>query len=314
MKTKKEMLLVDPDSGAVTGLEPGTAIKSPAEQNATKNYYDQKNKQMQNALEEKEKTYFRKSQFADLGNYILLRVKMIPDDISAADLGRMIYLSTYSNYHNRLMCNEQRVMRRQDLSEIMNLKERKTRDFFREMLDKKYITEQNGELYINDSILYRGEKKERRYNQKMKLFIKTVRDLYKHLDSRRHGYFGLIIQLIPYVNRRYNILCWNPEEQDVDQIDSLTITDICKIVNRDPKNYDDLLEAVTGLIFDVNGYKQAACSCVSFDGGYRIIFNPRLMYIGKDYHEVEVLCTFFPKAFRTVRKTRNSVPLKNKNT
>ena len=32
MKTKKEMLLVDPDSGAVTGLEPGTAIKSPAEQ------------------------------------------------------------------------------------------------------------------------------------------------------------------------------------------------------------------------------------------------------------------------------------------
>lgn len=314
MKTKKEMLLIDPDTGAVTGLEPETSIKSPAEQTATKNYFDQKNQKMQNALGEQEKLHFRKSQFADLGSYILLRVKMIPDDMSAADLGRLIYLSTYSDYHNRLMLNEQRIMQRRDLPEVMNLKERKTRDFFREMLDKKYITEKNGELFITDNIIYRGEKKERRYNQKMKLFIKTVRDLYKHLDSRRHGYLGLIVQLIPYVNRRYNILCWNPEEQDVDQIKSLTITDVCKIVNRDPKNYDDLLEAITGLIFDVNGYKQSACSCVSFDGGYRIIFNPRLMYIGKDYHEVEVLCTFFPKAFKSVRKTRNSVPLKIKNT
>mgnify|MGYP007025207128 CR=1 FL=1 len=86
---------------------------------------------------------------------------------------------TYSDYHNRLMLNEQRIMQRKDLPEVMNLKERKTRDFFREMLDNKYITEKNGELFITDNIIYRGEKKERRYNQKMKLFIKTVRDLYK---------------------------------------------------------------------------------------------------------------------------------------
>lgn len=311
MKTNKEMLLVDPDTGAVTGLEPGTAIKSPAQQQASKEYFDQQNQWIKDTLDEREKKYFRKSQFADLGSYILLRVKMIPDDISAADLGRLVYLATYSDYHNRLMLNEQRIMHRKDLPKVMNLKERKNREFISEMITKKYIVERDEELFISDSFLYRGEKKERRYNQKMKIFIKSVRNLYKHLDSRRHSYFGMIVQLIPYVNRRYNILCWNPEEQDIDQINSLTITDICKIVGRDPKNYDNLLEAITGLIFEVNGYKQAACSCVSFESGYRIIFNPRLMYIGQDYKEVEVLCIFFPKAFKTVRKTRNSVPHKN---
>lgn len=314
MKTDKEMLLIDPDTGSVTGLEPGTAIKSPAQQQSSKEYFERKNQQLQDSLNEQVKKYFRKSQFADLGSYILLRVKMIPNDISAADLGRLVYLATYSDYHNRLMLNERRVMHRKDLPEVMNLKERKNREFLSEMINKKHIAEKNGELFISDSFLYRGEMKERRYNQKMKLFIRSVRNLYKHLDSRRHSYFGVIVQLIPYVNRRYNILCWNPEEQDIDQVDSLSITDVCKILNRDPKNYDDLLEAITGLIFDVSGYKQAACSCISFESGYRIIFNPRLMYIGQDYHEVEVLCTFFPKAFRTVRKTRNSVPLKNKNT
>ena len=138
MKTTKEMFLIDPDTGAVTGLEPKTSIKTPAEQAATKYYFDQKNQKIQKNLSEQEKLYFRKSQFADLGSYILLRVKMIPDDMSAADLGRLIYLSTYSDYHNRLMLNEQRIMQRRDLPEVMNLKERKTRDFIREMLQEIY--------------------------------------------------------------------------------------------------------------------------------------------------------------------------------
>ena len=107
---------------------------------------------------DEQENYISEIHFADLGSYILLRVKMIPDDMSAADLGRLIYLSTYSDYHNRLMLNEQRIMQRRDLPEVMNLKERKTRDFFREMLDKKYIAEKNGELFITDNIIYRGEK------------------------------------------------------------------------------------------------------------------------------------------------------------
>lgn len=50
MKTNKEMLLTDPDTGAVTGLEPGTDIKSPAEQQSSKEYFDKQNQKIQKNL------------------------------------------------------------------------------------------------------------------------------------------------------------------------------------------------------------------------------------------------------------------------
>ena len=43
MKTKKEMLLVDPDNGETTGLEIGSEIKSPAQQQSSKEYFDKQN-------------------------------------------------------------------------------------------------------------------------------------------------------------------------------------------------------------------------------------------------------------------------------
>ena len=165
MKTKKEMLLVDPDNGETTGLEIGSEIKSPAQQQSSKEYFDKQNQKMQQKLDEakakKQKKYYRNLQLGELGKYIIVRVKLIPgvDDVTAANLGRLIYLSTYCDYHNRLMLTENTTMKRGDLPAVLNLGERKTRDFLNDMA--RYIRFGDNGIYISDSFVYRGEKKER---------------------------------------------------------------------------------------------------------------------------------------------------------
>ena len=113
--------------------------------------------------------------------------------------------------HNRLMLTENTTMKRGDLPAVLNLGERKTRDFLNDMTE--YIRFNKSGIYISDSFVYRGEKKERKYNNKMKLFNKSVQSLYKGLKPTKHKYFGFIVQLLPFVNRKYNIICSNPEDK-----------------------------------------------------------------------------------------------------
>lgn len=317
MKTKKEMLLVDPDNGETTGVEIGSEIKSPAQQQSSKEYFDKQNQKMQQKLDkanaEKQKKYYRNLQLGELGKYIIVRVKLITgvDDVTAANLGRLIYLSTYCDYHNRLMLTENTTMKRGDLPAVLNLGERKTRDFLNDMTE--YIRFNKSGIYISDSFVYRGEKKERKYNNKMKLFNKSVQSLYKGLKPTKHKYFGFIVQLLPFVNRKYNIICSNPEEVDIDKIKSLSLTDIAKELKYETSNSGKLLEILTGLFFDVGGYQQSACSIVFHEGnghsGYDLIFNPRLLYVGEDYKDVLAYNKFFPRVVKSVRKNRISVPL-----
>ena len=304
-------------NGEITALPPGR-YQTDDELIATRQYFDsveEKHKdEVREVLATREKLYTR-VKLDELGQYILIKVKMIPqdDEITAANLGRLVYLSTYCDYHNRLMLTERTVMRKSNLPEVLNLSKKQERDFRREMIQAGYLQESNGEFYINDRFLYRGERQERTYNQKMKMFINTVRNIYKSLKPRNHKYFGLIVQLVPYVNRRYNIICRKEdvEEIELEKIHALTITDICRITNYDVNNYNNLLGILVGLLFDVNGYQQSACSLVSYFGNgvskYRFYFNPRLLFIG-DYEDYTILkqhCDFFPQAVKSIRQLKN---------
>lgn len=313
MRTKHESINIDLVTGEVTAYAAGSKMQTPQEANAAQDYFERKNKDQE---DDKVKKYFRRSQFDGLGTYVLLRIRRIPkpEDLSAANLCRLVYLSTYCDYNNRLMANEHKVMQREDFDSIMNLSPRKTRGFIADMKAEGYLFERDGEYFISSKFLYRGERKEKTYTDKMAVYVKAARSLYLHLDTRRHQYFGMMIRLLPYVNRSYNIVCPKEDvtETDIDKIRCLTITDICEILDYGEEHYQDLLAALTGLFFEVDGFKQAAFSCVSYTAapkaGYMLIFNPRLFYVGEDYKVVLGYSKFFPKTIRSIKQTHVFVP------
>ena len=317
-KIKDEYRVENLTTGEITLYPPGSDFRSPAEVAATQAYYNAIEAQRKQEEEKKQNKYFRKSQIDGLGSYVLLRVKKIPkpDELSAANLGRLIYLSTYCDYNNRLMFNERTVMQRNNFDEIMNLSKSQTRQFISDMKKEGTLYIKDDAYYISNDFLYRGERREKHYTDKMMVFIKATRNLYQHLEPRNHKYFGILIQILPYVNRRFNIVCQKEDvnETDIDKIRCLTIVDICRILNYGESHYQDVLGALTGLFFSVDGYKQAAFSCVTYSSGnqwagYMFIINPRLFYIGSDYNEVLAYTKFFPKKIRAI-KTHDSTALR----
>ena len=313
---KNPTIEIDQITGEITAFPPGKIVKTPEEHKADVEYSKKKHEEEINNLKEQfgSKTYWRNLTLDERGYYILIKTEKIPDpqDMSSADLGRLVYLSTYCNYQNRLMLNEHTIMTEEDLPQIMNLSLRQTREFKKFVKENGYLTiKQDGSMYLSKRFFYRGEQKQKGYNSRMKLFIKTVQTLYKSLKPTRHKYFGLIVRLIPYVNRRHNILCWNPDEEDKNLIQPMTITDICRVLNYDPENYKGVLDILLGLLFDFDGYQQSVCALVTITANgitqYRFYCNPKLLFIGSadDYMQLKEECDFFPQAIKSVRQFKN---------
>lgn len=315
-KQSDPFIQINQRTGEITAHPAGTEINSIEEKKAKVEYSKRKHKQELNELSTQltNKTYWRNLALDERGYYIMVKTKQIPDpeDMSAADLGRLVYLSTYCNYKNRLMQNEQTIMLEEDLPQIMNLSQRQTREFKKFLKENGYLTiKKDGSMYLSKRFFYRGEQKQKGYDNRMKLFINTVQTLYKALKPTRHKYFGLIVRLIPYVNRRYNILCWNPNEEDKNLVQPMTITDICRVLNYDPENYKGVLDILLGLLFDFEGYQQSVCALVTITANgvtqYRFYCNPKLLFIGSadDYMQLKEECNFFPQAIKSVRQFKN---------
>lgn len=241
---------------------------------------------------------YRRIQTDVLGKFVLLRIQKILTNISAATLGRLTMLATFINYDNKLMLTERKPMRKKFFPAVLNLSESAAKKFIAEIKGKYLIEKSNG-LYLSKEY-YKGENQKFKRDAKTKLFIDTVQSMYYHMKPSKHKFFGMIIQLVPYINTEYNILCSNPDEKNIDNIKPLKITKLCELLNYDKTHTIKLIDNITGLLFEDDGFEQSLCSIAQFNNSgrtnYRIFVNPRIIYNGSDFNKVEVLCTFFPLA------------------
>lgn len=273
----------------ITTIEADTTLLSPLDKKISKMRRDKE-----------QEIAYRRVQTDVLGKFVLLRIQKIPTNISAATLGRLTMLATFINYDNKLMLTERTPMRKKDFPNVLNLSERAAKSFIAEIKDKYLIKKSDG-LYLSKEY-YKGENQKFKRDAKTKVFIDTVQSMYYHMKPSKHKFFGMIIQLVPYINTEYNILCSNPNEKDIDYIKPLKITELCQILNYDIAQTGKLIDNITGLLFEVDGFEQSLCSITQFNNSgrtnYRIFVNPRIIYNGSNYKKVEVLCTFFPQKMR----------------
>lgn len=109
---------------------------------------------------------------------------------------------------------------------------------------------ESGLVWIESGRFYRGAglamSKDAAY---MKVFCDSIKKLYKGLQGKGHKYLGYIFQLLPYVNREHNILCWNPEEKEKCSIQRMDLLDVCGLVGFDTKHIDRLFNILASQKF-----------------------------------------------------------------
>lgn len=277
--------------GAERPIFEGDKIVTPEQQEANKKYIDSL-----------KRAAGRRTASRDLGKYFFISGGQRFSDLKPQTAARLIYLQTFCDFAedkgNRLKLNTKQDMCRSDLQKVLGLSYDATNAFWKEV-NPNYLTEDDsGLIFSNPDVFIRGKIKPG--NSYYRAYCTGVRKLYRDTPKSKHKHLGYIFSILPFVNTEFNVLCYNPDEKDIDGIEFMTLADFCDLIGFDRSNLHRLLAIYRELRFtatDRNGGKHTErFVSIVYDGidraEARIYVNPRILYSGSDYKQVQVLGSF----------------------
>ena len=256
---------------------------------------EQDRQKYKNYLEEKIKYEFKGSEiqrkYKQYGSFVwlLYNADQILDlGIKPDELTKLIYISTFMGYNNRIMISEDESMTKYQMREILKLSEDTFRRIYNSLLGAKILTEDSNKcLYLNTCLFRRGAVEDVDCNR-MRLYIKSVRNLYMQAKIREHKLLSYLFQAIPFVNINYNILCFNPSESDLKKVKPMLMKDYCILIGYSQDNDRRLKTKLKGLKLK----QLPVFSFVENSDGLFCYINPNVYYAGNKWDDVKVLGRF----------------------
>jgi len=224
------------------------------------------------------------------GGFIFMKAdESVLQHMDSATVGRLAYLSTFLSFEEqRLLDPDGTVFEKKDLSSILGVSRPTANNFFNQCHDAGILDDDGKYGVLLKDIFYKGKSNDHRI---IKLYQKTIRQLYKRLPYKNHKYLGYIVQLVPWINYEWNIVCHNPLKKNYELAKPMMLKDICNILNYDELHSHRLTEALTGTWFEWDGVKQALCAVVNVNTEdarqNSLIVNPHLIFAGTDFKKVE---------------------------
>lgn len=277
--------------GHYTEVFPGDIILTPDQQRARRQY-----------AEAQRRKAGRRTASKDLGKYFFIAGGQRFSDLKPQTAARLIYLQTFCDFAeekgNRLKLNTKQDMYRSDLQKVLGLSYDAARAFWNEVCPNYLTEDDDGLIFSNLDIFVRG--KIEPGSSYYRAYCRGIRKLYEDTPKNKHKSLGYVFSLLPFINTEFNVLCYNPGENDIDNIEFMTLADFCDLIDFDKSNLHRLLSVYRDLRFTVNdksgGKHTERFVSIVHDGidrtEARIFVNPRILYSGSDYKQVQVLGAF----------------------
>lgn len=219
-------------------------------------------------------------------------------DLTAQTAARLMYLASWLTYDNNCLKVNNAVMSREQMKKLMKLRDRTFTNFLKEVTDAGYLIKDNDCYRLNDDIFKRGKVElhapldEKRFGR---IYIKGIRDLYEMTPQEKHKHLGYIFKLIPFVSRKYNIICHNPLETDRNKIIPMTVGEFCDAIGYNRNQASRLIKIYDSITFKVDGKECCFCAYryAPKKENMRFYVNPVVFFAGDDYELVEILEILF---------------------
>ena len=236
------------------------------------------------------------AQAEKLGKFNFVSIGANFSVLSPADLAKLIYLSTYLEYGSVSLClRSRRRLTANDLPNKLGISRAQSNRFL--CAAKSYLTfDKDGYLSLDSSTFIFGALRQNSDSSiYQKVYRDSVRKLYKATPVSKHKQLGYVFQMLPYINKEYNILCTNIYETELSEIDVLTVSEFCEIIGYSKANSARLVKEYSKITFPVEGRQEHFCAFV-YSGGstndMRIYVNPHILYNGSNAHLLEILSVF----------------------
>lgn len=256
-----------------------------------------KNKELKQSIIEKKRLD------QDVSNFVWYLYKECQEqfpDMKQPYLPRLMYAATFLTYEGCLADERHRKMTKADLERKLNLSRNAFASFFNDMVSRSIFQIKNGYVYINTNIFFKGNLTTKRLktisdtgNHAARMYVDTIRYLYEHATPASHKKLGYVFQLVPFINYKYNILCYNPCETNQKMIQHMTVEDFAAEIGFDIHHVNNLYRSLFDPKFVIDGVEYKAVVGIDCGehifGKYRIVMNPRLYYAGQDPEDVKAL-------------------------
>lgn len=228
--------------------------------------------------------------------------------LSPQTIARLFYLATFVHPNDSVLRHDNgTVIKRAEMIKLMGFGKNTLDDFLKEVSGSYIFPQSDGSIRISTDF-FRGPMakhvKQDAGIDYQKVFIKSLRELYRQTPVKRHRYLGYLLLLLPFISWEYNILCWNPDEKDVDKISPMSLSDFCRLIGYDDnggRNSGKLLDAYKKLTFTMRGKEMDVCAYMEnlVTGQRYFVVNPLVIYRGHDRRKVEAFrTTFSPKTHK----------------
>ena len=204
--------------------------------------------------------------------------KELLPNIKDQSLVRLIYLSTICDYDGILPPKSV-------IKKKLKLSDKYWSYFFKEMRSNNLILEdeETGALCLNKDFFIKGSLKEMSDKRDCtRLFCNFIKDFYDACDNIKSiNQISYLYKLIPFVNRRTNIVCYNPKEQDPEKVYPITLGEFCDMIGYSRKNARRLVSDLLSL--KCNGQNLIGFFVTNLNQtSWKIIVNPHIYYGGQN--------------------------------
>lgn len=156
-----------------------------------------------------------------------------------ADIFRTFYLATFIDYNNVLRYDRHK-WTKIDIRNKLNLSDRTFYRLFDKLIQNNILIESwDGDYEISDEYFYKGKV---RKGWSPRIYCDKLQQIYRNSKPADHTKLGYGFSIMPCVNLKYNIICNNPLEFNLDKIEPLGITDILKELKTKNLSLDDFLK------------------------------------------------------------------------
>lgn len=255
----------------------------------------------------KENIEYAKIQYAaknDNGNFIWFLFKygeeLFPN-LSAANLTRLIYAATFCN-------KDGFIMSKRELKDRMKLNRARWSDFWNEVTQNNILYEKNSDVYVNQNMFCNG--RIATTSNYTRLFCEYIQQLYEQCNSAdAHKQLSYLFKIIPFVNRRTNIVCFNPTEQNEENIQFMRLGDFCEALGYERKNAKRLARDLLKIRINNELAIGFFVTDISEDKWIMVI-NPKLYFGGKYdtiFQKYRNLFTREAKEYQTLLTQQNDL-------
>ena len=204
--------------------------------------------------------------------------KELLPNIKDQSLVRLIYLSTICDYDGILPPKSV-------IKKKLKLSDKYWSYFFKEMRSNNLILEdeETGALCLDKDFFIKGSLKEMSDKRDCtRLFCNFIQDVYDACDNIKSiNQISYLYKLIPFVNRRTNIVCYNPKEQDPEKVYPITLGEFCDMIGYSRKNARRLVSDLLSL--KCNGQNLIGFFVTNLNQtSWKIIVNPHIYYGGQN--------------------------------